>query len=331
MAAVDILLDMATSVTVTTGARLHFGPLAAGGSTGGRFGGVGMMVSSPGYELSVRPADKDQSIGPEPVSVRVTEFIRRIREATRGEQPAPPVSVEVRKSIPAHSGLGSGTQLGLAVASALAVLTGDRDVAAETLARRAGRGLRSAIGLYGFALGGFLIDGGRSNTGELGTLVSQLEFPEDWRLVLAAPPDSAGLSGSEEQSAFASQPPMPQSLTAELCRIVLMEWLTGLIDTDFERVSQAMYDYGKAVGQFFEPIQGGIFAHPLMTQLAEEVRGRNFAGVAQTSWGPTICVLCESSRSASELVMDLTGDARFRECTFRITEPLNTGARVEVH
>ena len=319
---------MGTSVTITTGARLHFGPLAASGSTGGKFGGVGMMVASPGCVLSVETAPEDEYCGDEAASLRAAEFVGRIREATRSDNAIPAIRIEFLKMIPSHAGLGSGTQLGLAVARALSELAGERDVCVETLARRAGRGLRSAIGLHGFANGGFLVDGGRAGSKQLGTLVSRIEFPTDWRLILVAPPMSKGLSGSEEQSAFASQPPMPKSLTADLCRIALMEWLPGLIEADFPRVSNAMYEFGLGVGRFFEPVQGGVFGHPLMGRLADEVRRRGFAGVAQTSWGPTVCVLCEGDSSARELMTELASDSRWNDCAFRLTEPLNCGAKV---
>ncbi len=319
---------MTTSVTVTTGARLHFGPLAASGSTGGKFGGVGMMVSAPGYVVSARVATEDVCLGDETACLRGAEFVCRVREATGDPLALPPVRIEFLETIPSHAGLGSGTQLGLAIARVLSELAGERDVPSETLARRAGRGLRSAIGLHGFASGGLLVDGGRSGSGQLGTLVSRIEFPAHWRLILVAPRQSQGLSGAAEQSAFASQPPMPPSLTAELCRIALMEWMPGLIDADFARVSGAMYEFGLRVGRFFEPVQGGVFAHPLMGRLADEVRRRGLNGVAQTSWGPTTCVLCRDEPSARELMTDLAGDARWSGCVFQLTEPLNRGARV---
>ncbi len=320
--------DMGMSVTITTGARLHFGPLAAAGSTGGKFGGVGMMVSSPGYVLSVQTSANDEYRGDETACQRAAEFICRIREATGGDPSIQTTRIEFLNTIPSHAGLGSGTQLALAVARALSELAGERNVCVTDLARRAGRGIRSAIGLHGFAFGGFLVDGGRAGSERLGTLVSRIEFPADWRLILVAPPLSKGLSGAEEQIAFASQPPMPQSLTADLCRIALMEWLPGLIEANYSRVSNAMYEFGLGVGRFFEPVQGGVFGHPLMGRLADEVRRCGFAGVAQTSWGPTICVLCEDAASAQELMTDLASDSRWNDCVFRLVEPLNRGALV---
>ena len=319
--------DMVTSVRIETGARLHFGPLAAAGASGGKFGGVGMMVTSPGFVVSASLAGTDEFHGENSAAARAAEFVRCIR-AGDNEQKFPFCRMTVDSTIPSHAGLGSGTQLGLAVAAALSELADEHEIPVETFARRAGRGLRSAIGLHGFSTGGFLVDGGRAAQSQLGTLVARVTFPEQWRLILVAPPESQGLSGTAEQSAFAAQPPMPQALTAELCRIALMEWLPGLIEADFQRASSAMYEFGLGVGRFFEPAQGGVFAHPLMGELAEAVRPRGFGGVAQTSWGPTTCILCDSHAAATELISDLACDSRWAACSIQMTEPLNQGAKI---
>ena len=326
-----ILGGMATQVTVTTGSRLHFGPLAPAGSSGGKFGGVGMMISAPGVIVTARSAERDEVGGDESSRSRVAQTVGRIRESMTGCTAANPCEVDVREAIPAHSGLGSGTQLGLAVARALSELAGERDVPVEALARRSGRGLRSAIGLHGFGRGGFLVDGGRADQRhQLGTLVARYEVPAEWRLVLASPGQSQGLSGTDEQQAFAAQRPMPVELTGELCRIALMDWLPALVEADFARFSAATYEFGVRVGQFFSAAQGGVFAHPRMALLVEQLRARGVQGVAQTSWGPTIATLCASQRDALELARDLTADGNWADTTFRVVEPLNRGATVAV-
>ena len=320
---------MVTPVTVTTGARLHFGPLAAAGSNGGKFGGVGMMISAPGYVVTARPAESDSFVGDQASVARVAKFVSHIRDASPGDTKVASYQIEVREAIPSHSGLGSGTQLGLTVARALSELCGERDVSVETLARRAGRGLRSAIGLHGFARGGFLVDGGRADQrDQLGTLVARYDFPPEWRLVLASPLQSSGLSGEDELRAFASQPPMSLALTSELCRIVLMDWLPALIEADFARFSTAMYEFGLAVGHFFEPVQGGVFAHPRMARLVEQLRARGFNGIAQTSWGPTLAILCANQAEAKQLADDYAHGGDWSDCEFRVVEPLNRGASV---
>jgi beta-RFAP synthase len=204
------------------------------------------------------------------------------------------------------------------------------ELAAETLARRAGRGLRSAVGLHGFLRGGFLVDGGRAESGRLGTLVARVDFPEEWRFVLAMPHRSIGLSGEAEQSTFASQPSMPIGLTSELCRTVLMDWLPSVIESDFSRCSDSMYRFGTTVGEFFSNAQGGVFSHPRMRQWAELVRSRGVSGVAQTSWGPTLAALCCDEKSAEQLKNDFANDSSWSDCSFQVVTPLNCAASVSI-
>src|SRR5204862_353231 len=77
---------------------------------------------------------------------------------------------------PEHTGLGVGTQLSRAVARAVCP-----GVPAVELARLAGRGNRSAIGVYGFEAGGFLVDGGKRDDAALAPLMARVDFPGDWR------------------------------------------------------------------------------------------------------------------------------------------------------
>lgn len=315
------------SVSITTGARLHFGPLSVAAPAGGRFGGIGVMIDSPCTVLAARIATHDSVESDAVTAARVSQFVQQIRQSANSTS-FPRCEIKIQDTIPSHCGFGSGTQLGLAVARALSILANEPDQSLGALARRVGRGFRSAIGLYGFDRGGFLVDGGRVTSDQLGTLVCRVDFPNEWRFVLAAPRQSTGLSGEAEQTAFDRQPAMPASLTAELCRIVLMDWLPSVIEADFQRCGESMYAFGHAVGEFFVPAQGGVFAHPRMSKWAELLRRRGVEGVAQTSWGPTIAALFSSEKAAEQLRSDFANDAAWTDCSFAIAAPLNRGARV---
>src|SRR4029077_12920928 len=113
----------------------------------------------------------------------------------------------VHRALPAHAGLGSGTQLALAVARTLAELY-DIDAAASGLASATGRACRSAIGTWTFAGGGLVVEGGRLPArGGCGPLLTRLPFPESWRCVVAVPDAMRGASGLDEAEAFAQLPP----------------------------------------------------------------------------------------------------------------------------
>jgi beta-ribofuranosylaminobenzene 5'-phosphate synthase len=146
----------ARSVFVEAPARLHFGVLDLRGDLGRRFGGIGAAVPSPSLLLEARPASTLTVEGPPADGERALEFARRFLSH---HGLAAGATVCLHRTIPAHAGLGSGTQLALAVARALAeqhALATD----AAALARAVGRGRRSAIGTWTFALGGFVLEGG---------------------------------------------------------------------------------------------------------------------------------------------------------------------------
>ena len=320
---------MTVQVAVQTGSRLHLGPLAHRPAAGRHFGGVGLMIDRPGVQLSASAADRDEVSGPDAIKERVEKILARYRQQVSDDRQPPNCRVEIHQVIPAHQGLGSGTQLALAVGRALAELAGEAEGPVLELAWRVGRGKRSALGIHGFAQGGVLVDGGKRNPDEIGTLIWRREFPEAWRIVLITPPHAAGLSGPDELAAFHQLAGMPEAMTDRLCRLVLMDLLPAVVERDFRGVSEAIYEYGQQVGSYFEPIQGGRFASPLMETLAKSLRQRGRWGIGQSSWGPTIFVLEKSENSALELVGELRSDAKWAGCAFQIATPLNRGAVVE--
>src|SRR5207237_3971720 len=111
-----------------------------------QFGGVGLMVEEPGTSVSVSLAPAWSAIGPS--SRRALEVAQRF--AATLPHVAKPCAIEVHSCAPEHVGLGSGTQLALAVARGLNLAWGVRQLDATTLAEAVGRGLRSAVGIHGF-------------------------------------------------------------------------------------------------------------------------------------------------------------------------------------
>ncbi|OYW24205.1 MAG: hypothetical protein B7Z55_02795 [Planctomycetales bacterium 12-60-4] len=318
---------MASQVTVRTGARLHFGLLAVKPLQGRKFGGVGVMIDQPGCHLRLRYSDNESVTGNNSsTSQRVREFLAIVRSRTQAH--VGPVEVEVLDDIPSHGGLGSGTQLGLAVAAGLEALTESPRSPAVDLARHVGRGARSAIGVHGFDHGGFLIEAGHRSDDEISPLVARVIVPDQWRWLLISPREAMGLSGAAEQLAFGELASMPESLTNTLCRILLMDWLPAMLAADFLSASEAMWAYGQHIGQYFASVQGSTFANPQMERLAHALRLRDVVGIAQTSWGPTIAVLCADDAYAAALQEWTLSQSGEDELSVRITASRNSGAEV---
>jgi len=226
------MTDEAQTVFVEAPARLHFGLLDLRGPLGRKFGGIGTAAPAPALLVSARKAASLEVGGDD--ADRAAGFARRflaghdIHEAG-GIGGA---TLCVHRSIPSHVGLGSGTQLALAVGRALAELYG---VATDApgLAQAVGRAKRSAIGTWTFDGGGLVLEGGRRPAGEcVAPLLARLPFPPAWRCVVAVPDSAPGINGSAEEAAFAQLPTPPEHDAERVAHLVLMALLPALADAD---------------------------------------------------------------------------------------------------
>ena len=283
-------------VTVEAPARLHFGILDLRGHRGRRFGGVGAAVPAPSVLLEATPGDRLTAEGPD--AGRAHGFAERYLKATGVRDGA---HIRVIRTIPGHVGLGSGTQLALAVARALAELSG-HPAEPLTLARHMGRGLRSAIGTWTFALGGFVLEGGRRpGVDAVAPLISRLPVPPAWRCVIAIPEGQSGLSGTAEADAFRQLPPPEEREVERVAHLVLMQLLPALADGDLPTFGAALTELQQITGGWFAPAQGGAFAQGHARELVERMSGFGAAGVGQSSWGPTVYALAPHAEAAADL------------------------------
>jgi len=270
-------------VFVEAPARLHFGVLDLRGDLGRRFGGIGAAVPAPSLLLEARRAEALGAEGPD--AERVLEFARCFA-AHHGFEPR--VHFCLHRAIPAHAGLGSGTQLALAVARATAELYGMAADVAE-LARAVDRGRRSAIGTWTFAYGGFVLEGGRTSGGNaIAPLLARLPIPAAWRCVVAVPRGNPGLAGDEEAAAFARLPPPAAREVEHVAHLVLMRLLPALADGDLASFGAALTEVQRVTGGWFAPAQGGVFAPGQTGELVERLREGGAVGVGQSSWGPAV-------------------------------------------
>ena len=275
------------AVFVEAPARLHFGVLDLRGTMGRWFGGIGAAAPAPTLLVSASHADELRVEGEE--CQRATEFARRLLshlKDVRGGSPG--AHVRVHRALPAHSGLGSGTQLALAIARALADLHG-LDADTPALARLMGRARRSAIGTWTFAGGGLVVEGGRRvGQDESAPLLARLPFPPSWRCVVAVPHARAGVSGQAETQAFAQLAPPPEGDVARVAYLVLMALLPALVEADIESFGAALSEIQEMTGRWFAAAQGGTFAPGPTERLVRCMRQWGVHGVGQSSWGPAV-------------------------------------------
>jgi beta-RFAP synthase len=196
---------------------------------------------------------------------------------------------------------GASRGLGLAVARALAELHA-LPADAPALARAVGRGRRSAIGTWTFALGGFIVEGGRRpGSDAIAPLLARYAVPAGWRCVVAVPPGAPGLSGDAEAVAFDRLPPPPEREVERVSHLALMQLLPALAEGDLVGFGGALSEIQRITGAWFAPMQGGVFAPGLGGELIERMARWGAAGVGQSSWGPAVYGLVGSPEEAAEL------------------------------
>lgn len=332
----------AVRVRVRTGSRLHFGLLAMHPDLPRRFGGVGLMVDAPGSELTLEPAEpvkprgRTRAFEPTlehvrgPHAARVAEFAGRFCAALEPglRSAAPPFRIRVQRAAPEHAGLGTGTQLGLATAAAVAAHCGAGDLSAVELAERVGRGLRSAVGLHGFEHGGLLVEGGKRPERDISPLIARVEFPSEWRIVLAIPEALRGLHGGAEVKAFADLPAVPLETTRRLCEITLLRLLPAAVEAQSDEFGDALYELQQLVGSYFQPAQGGVYADRRLEEMVKFLRGAGVRGVGQSSWGPALYAVTADEATANSVAGELRRKFNLSGEEVLVTAARNRGADV---
>jgi len=319
---------------VHTGSRLHFGLILGDVATGWVFGGVGLMLQQPGWELQLEPivaaggAPESQSdlVTGSPTAVgRVAALLYRLRV----DLPELPIlRVCIGAEVPFHTGLGAGTQLALGIAAACRWLC--RQQPHQTplqLAAAAGRAERSAIGTWGFDHGGFLVDYGAASAGDAGR-VRSLVLPDEWRFVLVRPREAEGLSGVAESAWFGTRPRMSASLVGEMAAIITDCLVPAIEGNQFCAFARALQDYGNAAGKFYAGQQGHVFAAPEIRRLVEHLLSAGIQGAAQSSWGPGIGIPAVSQEEAERIAGVIGRFDCGGQLLCSITSPMNCGASI---
>jgi len=316
------------AVRVTAPGRLHLGFLDLAGTLGRRFGSLGIALDRPATIVRIERADALSASGPDAERARaaVEKVARQLGLDDR-------VKVVVEAALPPHAGLGSGTQLGLAVAAGLSVLNG-RPVSPRELGAVLGRGARSAIGIGAFTQGGVILDGGKSvrpdADGAPPPILARLPFPDDWRILIVQDLGHRGLSGAEEVSAMEGLPPFADTLAGHMARLTVMVALPALAEHDLRHFGEAVGEMQRLLGDHYAGAQGGRYTSPQVAEVMDFIEAAGIQGVGQSSWGPTGFAIIGSREEAERLIGEVR--ARFGarpNLAFDCVRGSNAGARIE--
>ncbi|WP_347989834.1 beta-ribofuranosylaminobenzene 5'-phosphate synthase family protein [Methylomonas sp. AM2-LC] len=309
-------------VTVLAPARLHMGFIDLSGALGRDFGSIGIGLNEINTRLSITAAESLTVTGQ--VTKRAEKCARQLCQAL---QVAEQVHIDILSAIPEHIGLGSGTQLALAIGMGLnhyyQLGLQVRDIACLT-----DRGTRSGIGIGVFEKGGLIVDGGRGPLTSTPPLLVQMPVPEDWRFILVFDQRGQGLHGEQEINAFKQLPAFPRSASERLCYLLLMQALPALAEQDLAKFGEVISLLQTAVGEHFAPVQGGIFTSPEVAAAMAWLQAQGAMAIGQTSWGPTGFCAVHGAERAEALLAQLSADFAATQLTFMVVTARNQSAEI---
>jgi beta-ribofuranosylaminobenzene 5'-phosphate synthase len=296
-------MSLPSAVRVQAPGRLHLGFLDPAGTLGRRYGSLGLVIAGPATVVELRRAGLDSAAADGAAATaelpRALQHLAALRRATAHTAP---LHLQLAEVLTAHAGFGSGTQLALAIGRAFGALFG-LDTSSAEIARITGRGLRSGVGIAGFDQGGLLLDGGPRGDGGPAALLSRIELPPAWRVLLVLDPRQRGLSGADEKAALATLPGLPREAAAAICHEVLMRILPGAAGAEFAPFAAGLTRIQRLLGEHFAAAQQGrVYSSAAVGRLVEWIAAHTPAGIGQSSWGPTGFAVLPSAEAAQHIV-----------------------------
>lgn len=295
------------------------------GSLGRHFGSIGVALNEISTRLTMTLADRCLITGPS--SDRAQQCLKQLCSALNVSDQ---LNLRIESAIPEHVGLGSGTQMSLAIGTALNAAYGlglsVRDIAAVTE-----RGQRSGIGIGVFEQGGLVVDGGRGANTITPPVLVHMDIPESWRFILVFDKRGQGLHGLQEVQAFNALPPFPQEEAARLCYLLLMQGLPALAEHDLVRFGDVITQLQSSVGGHFASAQGGVFTSPDVAEAMQWLAEQGAVAIGQTSWGPTGFCAVQGAQFAEQLVEQLKQRfSNYDKLSFIVASARNVGSSVSI-
>ncbi len=293
------------------------------GSLGRHFGSIGVALNEISTRLSVTGAEQLSINGLAPQ--RVAKCVSLLCEAL---QVSDKLNITIETAIPEHVGLGSGTQLSLAIGAALNEFYG-LGLSVREIAAMADRGLRSGIGIGVFEQGGLVVDGGRGEKTITPPVLVHMDIPDNWRFILVFDQRGQGLHGQQEIKAFKELPLFSSQEAARLCYLLLMQGLPAIAENDIKKFGDVITQLQHSVGEHFASVQGGIFASPEVAAVMEWLAQQGAEAIGQTSWGPTgFCAFDGIGQAEQCVQLARQTFAHFEQVSFVVASARNSGGEV---
>ncbi|MFX1295520.1 MAG: beta-ribofuranosylaminobenzene 5'-phosphate synthase [Promethearchaeota archaeon] len=300
-------------IKIITPSRLHFGLIDLNGSIGRIDGGLGVTLNEPNIIIE---AEKDHSTdyrlhitnSPGYSGAEIEELTKTIMKLLKVKNN---ISFKITSNIPAHIGLGSKTQLSLAISKAVCLLNNIKKSPYE-LAIITSRAGTSRIGLTAFERGGFIVDGGhtfgknRQKETYLPSSASKAPpapilywdiIPNDWYFIIIIPQIKRGAHGFEEINIFQESCPISLEDVRIISHIILMKILPSIKEKNINAFGHGIYEL-QSIG--FKKLEVEL-QEEVVSELMEFCMENGASGSGMSSFGPTTFALIKELSNAQKL------------------------------
>ena len=329
-------------IKITTPCRIHLSLIDENGYTGRVDGGIGLMLDRPNVVFEATNHAEEFKIE---AHKYYRESIEVINEQASKIFKAYNINnknfhFNLKRYYPSHVGLGSKTQLSLAIAIAITKLK-NKSVPIQELTKLVQRGGTSGIGWRGFEKGGFIIDAGHnfgkgkekesflpssaSLTADPALTIMRYPIPEHWRFVLVIPNVKKGAYGDEEISIFQSHAPIPKEEVNEVSHQILMKVIPGIINEDLECFGEGLKRIQR-IG--FKKIEISL-QHDIVKNVLSLFEEYGIKAFGMSSFGPSIVGIVESDEDANKLLKTVQMRLKNIIGHIYICKPNNCGAKIE--
>nr|MDO8084233.1 hypothetical protein [Candidatus Sigynarchaeum springense]MDO8119119.1 hypothetical protein [Candidatus Sigynarchaeota archaeon] len=329
---------------IKTPCRLHATLIDMNGSIGRIDGSIGFTLSNPSWKIDFETKESPPLKLDIPKDVEGKYIDELVSDILHRLGPGPDkarISIRVREIIPRHVGLGSKTQLALALGDGISRLLKleKTPLPKEILASTVNRGGTSGIGVTSYFHGGVIIDGGHeygagkekesflpssASNAKPAPVLSRDDLPGEWRAVIGIPMLDSGAHDAKEVEIFKHRCPVPISEVQQLAHVILMKMLPAIKQQRFKEICECI-NFFQDTG--FKKIEVGLRGRAYR-QMLQDWREAGAPCAGMSSFGPAIYSLAESEAQAIELRKSIDSIMRPYGGMSHISKLQNAGASI---
>ena len=279
-------------------ARIHLGFLELDQTLPRFFGSVGLTVSNFCFEVQISKS-KNLNIVTEHKNLKkkTLEIFLKFKKKYNVNF----CKINIKKIIPSHVGLGSGTQFSLTIGYLISKLN-NLNISIDEIALFLNRGNRSGIGVQSFKQGGFTIDiGKKKGTNNLPLKLMNIKWPQDWKIILLFDLKGENIFGENEANKFKDVNKRYRSKFNYNYSTLFLKILPGIMEKDFNSFAEGIQLIQNNMSEVFYK-NSKKFSSKNINHIFDYLRNKKIMGFGQSSWGPTGFVFCENSKKRNQLL-----------------------------